>query len=238
MARTYRKKPVTVEAVQWTGENHAEMCEFIDPEVFEIIPRVGLVIHTLEGDHHASPGDYIIKGVNGEFYPCKPDIFAKTYASAALTPPNEPLPVLVNDEQGREYIDYICPRCKGIISQRRRGQRMETVYQCKYHDNCGQRMDWSNPQPYRRPPEAKDNNVPTNEPLTIEELLKMDGEPVYVVFMPDSSGKRSQSWALVNVDKKYGEVYLVDSIPGASCYYDEIWADLEGIYRRPPEGEA
>ena len=91
MARAYKKKPVTVEAVQWTGENHAEMCEFIDPEVFEIIPREGLVIHTLEGDHHASPGDYIIKGVNGEFYPCKPDIFAKTYESAALTPPNDPL---------------------------------------------------------------------------------------------------------------------------------------------------
>lgn len=77
--------------------------------------------------------------------------------------------------------------------------------------------------------------TPPNEPLTLDELLTMDGEPVYVVFMPDSSGKRSQSWALVNVDKKYGEVYLVDSIPGASCYYDEIWADLEGIYRRPPE---
>lgn len=98
MARAYRKKPVVVEAVQWTGENRAEMCEFIDPEVFEIIPRVGLVIHTLEGDHHASPGDYIIKGVNGEFYPCKPDIFAKTYESAALTPPNEPLTI----EQLRE----------------------------------------------------------------------------------------------------------------------------------------
>jgi hypothetical protein len=74
-----------------------------------------------------------------------------------LTPPNEPLPVLVNDETGREYIDYICPRCKDIISQRRRGQRMETVYQCKYHDNCGQRVDWSNPQPYRRPPEGEEN---------------------------------------------------------------------------------
>lgn len=73
-----------------------------------------------------------------------------------LTPPNEPLPVLVNDETGREYIDYICPRCKDIISQRRRGQRMETVYQCKYHDNCGQRVDWSNPQPYRRPPEGEE----------------------------------------------------------------------------------
>ena len=91
MARAYRKKPVVVEAVQWTGENHAEMCEFIDPEAFEIIPRIGLVIHTLEGDHHASPGDYIIKGVNGEFYPCKPDIFAKTYESSTLTQPNEPL---------------------------------------------------------------------------------------------------------------------------------------------------
>ena len=74
-----------------------------------------------------------------------------------LTPPNEPMPVLVNDEPDREYIDYICPRCKDIISQRRRGQRMETVYQCKYHDNCGQRMDWSNPQPYRRPPEGEED---------------------------------------------------------------------------------
>lgn len=89
MARAYRKKPVTVETIQWTGENHAEMCEFIDPEMFEIIPRVGLVIHTLEGNHHASPGDYIIKGVNGEFYPCKPDIFAKTYEIPTLTTPNE-----------------------------------------------------------------------------------------------------------------------------------------------------
>ena len=77
--------------------------------------------------------------------------------------------------------------------------------------------------------------TPPNNPLTLDELLTMDGEPVYVVFRPDSSGERSQSWALVNVDEKYSEVYLVDSIPGASCYYDEIWADLEGIYRRPPE---
>lgn len=107
MARTYRKKPVVVEAVQWTGENHAEMCEFIDPEVFEIIPRVGLVIHTLEGDHRASPGDYIIKGVNGEFYPCKPDIFAKTYESATLTPPNEWVSVEERlPEVGQEVLVY------------------------------------------------------------------------------------------------------------------------------------
>ena len=74
-----------------------------------------------------------------------------------LTPPNEALPVLVDDEPDREYIDYICPRCKNTISQRRRVQRMETVYQCKYHDNCGQRVDWSNPQPDRRQPEGEAN---------------------------------------------------------------------------------
>ena len=90
--------------------------------------------------------------------------------------------------------------------------------------------------------EGKENDAPIrpietppNEPLTLDELREMDGEPVYVVFRPDISGEKSQSWALVNVDEKYGEVYLVDSIPGASCYYDEIWANLEGIYRRPPE---
>ena len=77
-------------------------------------------------------------------------------AIAALSQPNEPMTVLVNDEPDREYIDYICPRCKSIISQRRRGQRMETVYKCKFHDNCGQRVDWSNPQPYRRPPEGEE----------------------------------------------------------------------------------
>ena len=100
MERAYRKKPVVVEAIQWTGENHAEMCEFIDPEVFEIKPKEGLIIHTLEGDHHASPGDYIIKGVNGEFYPCKPDIFAKTYEPVTLTPPNEPLTCGLVDRHG------------------------------------------------------------------------------------------------------------------------------------------
>lgn len=116
MAMAYRKKPVVVEAVQWTGENHAEMCEFIDPEAFEIIPRIGLVIHTLEGDHHASPGDYIIKGVNGEFYPCKPDIFAKTYESSTLTPPNEW--VSVEDELPK-LPD--CDKCSMMVNTARKG---------------------------------------------------------------------------------------------------------------------
>ena len=75
-----------------------------------------------------------------------------------------------------------------------------------------------------------------NEPLTSDELRQMDGQPVYVVFRPDNSGDKPQFWALVSADKQHDEVYLLDSMGGAGSY-DEIWANLEAIYRRPPEGE-
>lgn len=80
------------------------------------------------------------------------ELFISLLEDTAL---GKPLPVLVNAEPDREYIDYICPRCKETISQRRQGQSMSTVYQCKYHDNCGQRVDWSSPQPYRIPPDGE-----------------------------------------------------------------------------------
>ena len=76
-----------------------------------------------------------------------------------------------------------------------------------------------------------------NEPLTLDALLKMDGQPVYVVFRPDNSCDKPQFWALVSADKQHDEVYLLDSMGGAGSY-DEIWANIEAIYRRPPEGEA
>lgn len=75
----FTKKPVTVEAIQWTGDNFVLIDEFITC-VHETYPLDGTVkIHTLEGVMTADKNDWIIKGVNGEFYPCKPDIFAKTY---------------------------------------------------------------------------------------------------------------------------------------------------------------
>lgn len=80
------KKPVTIEAVKWDGENSGEIIAFCGDSAFTAVEsQMGqteteeLYIKTLEGNHHASVGDYIIKGVNGEFYPCKPDIFGKTY---------------------------------------------------------------------------------------------------------------------------------------------------------------
>lgn len=81
--KTYRKKPVEIEAIEWTGENLKEIIGFVGDQAMnysEIIdPAFVLKIKTLEGEHVASKGDYIIKGVKGEFYPCKPDIFKMTY---------------------------------------------------------------------------------------------------------------------------------------------------------------
>ena len=74
----YRKKPVTIEAIQWTGKNIDEIETFVNSVDVEV-SKDGITVHTLEGDMNASVGDYIIRGVKGEYYPCKPDIFMDTY---------------------------------------------------------------------------------------------------------------------------------------------------------------
>lgn len=82
----YRKKPVVIEAMQWVSD----MPDRYLQSVFDWLDAGGvrwtlsndarcITITTLEGDMLASDGDYIIRGVQGEFYPCKPDIFDATY---------------------------------------------------------------------------------------------------------------------------------------------------------------
>lgn len=93
MAR-YRKKPVIIEAFQYDGDLKNSEGKYYVPDwavkAFEEktmffdgmdsdSPPTELFIKTLEGIHHASVGDYIIRGVDGELYPCKPEIFEKTY---------------------------------------------------------------------------------------------------------------------------------------------------------------
>lgn len=83
--RKYRKKPVVIEAVEYTGSSDsiAEVSDFTGVDMtLKTSSDDSLVIHTLEGDMTASVGVFVIKGVNGEFYPCKPDIFEKTYEVA------------------------------------------------------------------------------------------------------------------------------------------------------------
>ena len=92
----YRKKPVEIEAFQYDGDLKGNNGEYYVPDWAVKAFEEGvmfydswddwcdeepceLFINTLEGKHHVSVNDYVIKGVNGELYPCKPDIFEKTY---------------------------------------------------------------------------------------------------------------------------------------------------------------
>lgn len=81
----FRKKPVVIEAIQWnaTFERYNEICKFVGESLQTNYcgnsqPQL-IYIKTLEGEHTASPNDWIIKGIKGECYPCKPDIFEATY---------------------------------------------------------------------------------------------------------------------------------------------------------------
>ena len=83
----YRKKPIVIEAIKWTGENIKEIEGFCSKDHINFHPRGKyLEIGTLEGWMEATKGDYIIKGIEGEFYPCKPDIFHKTYDEVGEEP--------------------------------------------------------------------------------------------------------------------------------------------------------
>lgn len=88
MPKKYRKKPIVIEAVQLTWENWGEVCGFLGSDnmgedkshgVMQKECKISLEIKTLEGTMLAKENDFIIKGINGEFYPCKPDIFKATY---------------------------------------------------------------------------------------------------------------------------------------------------------------
>jgi len=89
MIKQYRKRPVVIQAVEWTGSNLREVIDFIGlhpsaekwtwEEYEHVVKTDGLKIFTLEGTHMATVGDFIIKGIQVEAYPCKPDIFEKTY---------------------------------------------------------------------------------------------------------------------------------------------------------------
>lgn len=77
----FRKRPVVIEAVQWTGTKDSanEILAFARTNAMWHFNQNTMSIATLEGTMLASIGDWVIRGVNNEFYPCKPDIFEKTY---------------------------------------------------------------------------------------------------------------------------------------------------------------
>ena len=79
----YRKKPVVIEAFQYrAGEQRSEVAEDVIAGRVRYAEDGTMLIKTLEGVMEAKPGDWIIRGVKGELYPCKPDIFDATYEAA------------------------------------------------------------------------------------------------------------------------------------------------------------
>jgi hypothetical protein len=98
----FRKKPVVIEAMQWTGDNTSEVIDWVlamgnrvarwhgaiygTADVAGLLSPQYIVIDTLEGTMRADVGDWIIRGVQGEHYPCKPDIFEATYEAVEEMP--------------------------------------------------------------------------------------------------------------------------------------------------------
>lgn len=92
----YTKKPVTIDAIQVKANNFDRICDFMGCTPEQVLnpmsdidefgdsrdPYLGVIVETIEGKMQANIGDMIIKGVKGEFYPCKPDIFKATYDKA------------------------------------------------------------------------------------------------------------------------------------------------------------
>lgn len=79
MVRKYRKKPVVIEAIQFTGDNYQDIMDFVGTDGVFVDRGGQVVIETKEGKMRTKAHDYIIKGVAGEFYPCDREIFYKTY---------------------------------------------------------------------------------------------------------------------------------------------------------------
>ena len=80
MTRYEIQKPVVIDAIQWRGDNYSEVFEFTEGNAYPTKSHSDmLAVSTLEGEMKAEKGCYIIRGVNGEYYPCQEDIFNKTY---------------------------------------------------------------------------------------------------------------------------------------------------------------
>lgn len=97
----FRKKPVVIEAVQFTDNTFEECIRFLGSSARLDIHKRAIIIPTLEGDMNASFGDWIIKGVEGEFYPSKPEIFAKCYDAI---PDNPEYATASHEDDGRGNI--------------------------------------------------------------------------------------------------------------------------------------
>jgi hypothetical protein len=110
-SKKYRKKPVVIEAVEYERDKNIASCMDFCPDMVYNSKDNEYDIITLEGLMRISKGDYIIKGVNGEFYPCKPDIFRKTYEEVAISKMETTSCEACSDDYVYQEDWHFCPKC-------------------------------------------------------------------------------------------------------------------------------
>jgi len=127
-SKKYRKKPIVIEAVEYERDKNISSCLDFCPDMIYNQQDNEYDIVTLEGSMRITKGDYIIKGVNGEFYPCKPDIFRKTYEEVAISKTETTSCELLNHNMNYKK----CSSCNYLIH----------VYVNKpnYCPNCGRKL--------------------------------------------------------------------------------------------------
>ncbi len=130
MATKFRKKPVVVEAIRWTGRNADEVLRFMCPDIPEDAMAFSETVKTLEGEMHVSKGDWVIKGIKGEFYPCKPDIFEATYEpviAAAAPDERQELRIKREAEFTKDAINSGIDRLRELTGEDFHGYRSEIL---------------------------------------------------------------------------------------------------------------
>lgn len=131
MIQRYVKKPIPIEAIKWTGHNFDEIINFMGDKHPVFDGENNVIIQTLEGEMRANPGSWIIRGIEGEYYPCRGDIFETTYE-----PYEEP------------QFNYIleCPFCELKTEITERPQPFYDAIRNKYKyrlvcAHCGKKID-------------------------------------------------------------------------------------------------
>lgn len=119
--RTYRKRPVLIEAMGpiITAEDAGIVADWVNEHTPRTAVRVpvGVIIRTREGDVKASYGDFVIRGVVGEFYPCKPDIFAATYDAATGADVGGPTTVVKSMESEIQHLRHHLRRIANEVQE-------------------------------------------------------------------------------------------------------------------------
>ena len=145
MIKKYRKKPIAIDAVQWTGDNLAELRKLEGFNAVHTCFSGKLNINTYEGVMNASVGDYIIKGVQGEFYPCKPDIFEQTYEEVRDSKTEEQPTIEPERKTGKWIVvddGIISGKCS--VCGWEAYMYEDDVVGMDYCPNCGARMEEDN----------------------------------------------------------------------------------------------